>query len=101
MGHFPWQAWLNLDDFWYLEFIVYFLVGDRHIRTLTAPSAFPHGAGYTRCSVVNNTLFNYCVHSRGEYNKGIGSLPLLQCGGRMLRGGLSMTESLRSTTQNS
>ena len=39
-----------------------------------------------------NVLFNYCIHSRGEYNKGIGSLPLLLCGGRILRGGLSMTE---------
>ena len=33
------------------------------------------------------------IHSRGEYNKDIGSMPLLLCGGRSLRGGLSMTEA--------
>ena len=56
------------------------------------PQNSPNDAGYVRRSVAFNMLFNYCIHSRGELIKGIESLPLLQRGGRILRGGLSMTE---------
>ena len=38
-------------------------------------------------------LFNYCIHSRGEYNKDIGAMLLVLREGRILRGGLSMTET--------
>ena len=49
--------------------------------------------GYSRCSCAFNILFNYCIHSHGECSKAIESLPLLLVfGGRLLRGGLSMTE---------
>ena len=43
-------------------------------------------------------LFNYCIHSRGKYNKDIGSMPLLLCGGRVLHDGLSMTEVYTNCT---
>ncbi len=59
---------------------------------IDAPSAFTHSAGYARRSGTFNVLFNYCIHSRGEYNKDIGPMPLLLCGGIILCGGLSMTE---------
>ena len=65
-----------------------FLFGDRQIRELMLPrhsltALVMHGAAVHSM---------YCVHSRGEHNKDIGDILLLQCGGRILRGGLSMTE---------
>ena len=56
--------------------------------SIDAPSAFTHSAGYERRSGTFNVLFNYCIHIR----KDIGAMLLLLCGGRILRGGLSMTE---------
>ena len=47
---------------------------------------------YARRSSTCNVLFNYCIHSRGEYIKDIGAILLLIYGGKILRGGLSMTE---------
>ena len=61
----------------------------------------PHSAGYARRSGTFNVLFNYCIHSRGEYNKDIGAMLLLLCGGRILRGGLSMTEVYTKCTASS
>ena len=46
---------------------------------------------YIQCN--NYVLFNYCINSRGEYNKDIGAMLLLLRGGRMLPGCLSMTEA--------
>ena len=70
----------------------YFLYGDQQIRDIYAPPAFTHSAGYARRSGTFDVLFNYCINSRVEYNKDIGAMLLLLCGGRILRGGLSMTE---------
>ena len=56
--------------------VEYFLFWRSAYSYIEAPSAFPpglviHGAFHTGIS------FNYCSHSCGGYNKGIGYLPLL------------------------
>ena len=56
--------------------VEYFLFGDWHIRTLRLPRHSPNGVGYIRRSGAFDTLFNYCIHSRGKQIKGIESLPL-------------------------
>ena len=74
--------------------IEYFLFGDRQIRELMLPrhtltALVMHDAAVHSMYCL---LFNYCIHSRGEYNKDIVAMLLLLCGGRILRGGLSITE---------
>ena len=68
--------------------VEYFLFGDRQIRELMLPrhsftTLVMHG-------VAVHSM--YCIHSHGEYNKDIGAMLLLLCGGRILRGGLSTTD---------
>ena len=76
--------------------VEYFLFGDRHVRALRLPRHSLAALVMRSAAVHSMLLFNYCIHSHGEYsleyNKYIGSLPLLRCGGRLLRSGLFMTE---------
>ena len=78
--------------------VEYFLFGDRHIREMRLP----------RHSLMALVMNGAAVHSMCcliiafipavKYNKDIGSMPLLLCGGRMLHDGLSMTEVYTNCT---
>ncbi len=59
--------------------VEYFLFGDRQIRELmfSRHSLTALVRPYARRSGTFNVLFNYCIHSRDEYNKYIGVMLLV------------------------